>query len=51
MLDYEIHQAFCSPDCHVKYRKLTWEQADQLTQIEMLPPELELSSGNKKDFN
>jgi hypothetical protein len=51
MLDYEIHQAFCSPDCHVKYRKLSWEQADQLTQIEVLPPELELSSGNSKDFD
>ena len=43
MLDYELKKAFCSPDCHVKYRNLSWEQADQLTQIEMMPPELELS--------
>lgn len=42
MLDYEIKKAFCSPDCHVKYRNLSWEQGARLQQIEMFPPELDV---------
>lgn len=51
MLDYEIKKAFCSPDCHVKYRNLSWEQADQLNQIEMFSPELDVPSNNNSNFN
>jgi hypothetical protein len=42
LIDYEIKKVFCSPACHVAYRNLSYEQASSLTQIEMLPPELEL---------
>ncbi|CAG8789856.1 7141_t:CDS:2, partial [Racocetra fulgida] len=47
MLDYEIHKAFCSSKCHVEYRQLSWEQASNLTQIQMYPPQLDIS--NKKE--
>ena len=51
MLDYEIKKAFCSPDCHVKHRNLSWEQASNLTQIEMPSPELDIPSNNNSNFN
>ena len=51
MLDYEVKKAFCSPDCHVKHRNLSWEQASNLTQIEMPSPELDISSNNNSNFN
>jgi hypothetical protein len=44
MLDYEIKKAFCPPLCHVTYRELKWEQAQRLTQVEMFPPELDVSA-------
>ena len=44
LLDYEIHKAFCSPLCHVTYRELQWEQAQRLTGIEMMPPELDVET-------
>jgi len=52
MLDYEIHKAFCSSKCHVEYRQLSWEQAQNLTQIEMYPPQLDISNnGNQPNFD
>lgn len=52
MLDYEIHQAFCSSECHVNYRQLSWERAQNLTQIVMYPPQLDISnSGSQSNFD
>ena len=44
LLDYEINEAFCSPLCHVTYRELKWEEAQRLTRIEMMPPELDVET-------
>lgn len=44
LLDYEVKMAFSSPLCHVTYRELKWEEAQRLTQIEMMPPELDVET-------
>ena len=49
LLDYEIHKAFCSPLCHVTYRELKWEEAQRLTRVEMMPPELEVSANPEQN--
>ncbi|CAI2193296.1 15902_t:CDS:2 [Funneliformis geosporum] len=40
----EIKLAFCSPLCHVTYRELKWEEAQRLTRVEMMPPELDVET-------
>lgn len=46
LLDYELKMAFCSPDCHVAYRNLSWEEVANSNQIEFFPPELEVEASS-----
>ena len=52
LLDYELHKAFCSPDCHIAYRKLDLDKVGNLPKVELISPELEITNqGNKPDFD
>ncbi|MCE8163138.1 MAG: hypothetical protein I3273_03155 [Candidatus Moeniiplasma glomeromycotorum] len=53
LLGYEIKKAFCSPLCHVTYRELKWEEAQRLTQtqVEMFPPELDVSANPNQNVD